>query len=188
MTDKFIDYRKQLGRTELKIRNKQLEKHVATDALMQIASRTEVENRISEIVNSNLPATMLMMDLDYFKKVNDTLGHDGGDRILEIIGNRLKKMVSMKDSVGRWGGEEFVLIMEGDIEIGTLKKRAEDIRLQFENNEISYDGKKVNLTMSIGLAKRENNELAKEWFKRADVALYTAKESGRNRVIVAQSV
>lgn len=125
--------------------------------------------------------SFLFLDVDHFKKINDTHGHDVGDEVLKKVADTLKKDLRVGDIVARWGGEEFVAILLGANE-EQAKMKAEQIRgevekIVFENPE----GLKV--TISIGVSEFESGKTFEDLVKHADEALYRAKETGRNRVV-----
>lgn len=167
----------------------EMEEKIATDQLMKIASRRKLEERMKEIEKRNIHASVLFMDLDKFKEVNDNFGHGAGDEVLSVLGKRLNTHISHSrgDIVGRWGGEEFLVILSGLESKETLFQRAEDLRKMIEREPFGLDEKNLlHKTISIGAAKRKNGEAWEKWLERADNALYQAKESGRNKVVVAE--
>jgi diguanylate cyclase (GGDEF)-like protein len=127
--------------------------------------------------------SLLVFDLDHFKRVNDTHGHDAGDKVLIEIAGILKMAVNAnKGILGRFGGEEFVALLPEQNIDGAIEL-AESIRATIEAHVIRYEGKIIRMTASIGAASiAADIEEANELFKRADKAVYLAKESGRNRV------
>jgi diguanylate cyclase (GGDEF)-like protein len=129
--------------------------------------------------------SVVMLDIDHFKKVNDTHGHPGGDQVLREVSSCLRFHVRPFDAVGRYGGEEFVLILPGATLPGAAIA-AERIRSAIEQREITHDGKSVPVTSSFGVAELQGVETPEDLIKRADVALYLAKRNGRNRVHATQ--
>jgi diguanylate cyclase (GGDEF)-like protein len=124
------------------------------------------------------PASFLMIDIDHFKQVNDTFGHDAGDvalvKLVEIISARIRKV----DTVSRFGGEEFLILL-WETDINGARIVAEDVRKIVENTKILPKGP---MTISIGMCDLTVVNDVSHWFKLADAALYVAKEKGRNRV------
>jgi len=121
-----------------------------------------------------------MLDLDHFKRVNDNYGHDFGDRVLQYVAEMIRSICRKTDNFARWGGEEF-LILAADTTADNASYLAEKIRRKIESSSIeSLD----DLTVSIGISECHREEVFQDWFKRADIALYEAKDSGRNRIAV----
>ena len=132
--------------------------------------------------------SILLIDVDHFKRVNDTYGHDAGDRVLTELGKFLKAGTRESDIVCRYGGEEFVIIMpEAQLE-GAIA-RLEHLRQGFAGKEMRHDGKPLgSITISAGLAQSTEFVTTREaLLQAADTALYAAKEAGRNRVVVADA-
>jgi len=142
-----------------------------------------VETLVANIQRKRSNAAILMLDLDYFKMVNDTYGHDTGDAVLKALSNVLKQSVRASDLVVRYGGEEFLIILldsAGD----AADKVADNIRVAVESMKVPVAGTVLQKTISIGIADFPNDsETFWQAVKFADVALYQAKERGRNRVI-----
>jgi diguanylate cyclase (GGDEF)-like protein len=126
--------------------------------------------------------SFLFFDIDHFKKINDTYGHDIGDEVLKKVADLLKSSLRVGDIVARWGGEEFVAILFGAKE-KDAKTKAEEIRKKVE--EMSFDNPAdLKITMSIGVAEFEIGKNFEDMVKHSDEALYKAKETGRNKVVV----
>lgn len=127
-------------------------------------------------------AAIIMCDIDHFKKVNDTYGHNTGDEILKLISDTLVHSVGIDDEVVRWGGEEFIILLpKKDIEYAA--KLAEIIRKRVEAAECIFEDMRIKVTMSFGVNSISYETSPEENVKLADNKLYIAKESGRNRVI-----
>jgi len=123
--------------------------------------------------------SVIMFDIDHFKLVNDTFGHDVGDRVLVNIAHLVENMIRDIDSFARWGGEEFIILTpNNDIDGATLL--AERIRRTIELNDFTPV---KTLTSSFGVIQYNKNEEKTSFFKRVDEALYAAKYQGRNRVV-----
>jgi diguanylate cyclase (GGDEF)-like protein/hemerythrin-like metal-binding protein len=127
----------------------------------------------------NEPLTMILLDLDHFKNINDTWGHPVGDIVLKETSEIISSAIRKSDYVFRVGGEEFVVLMP-KTEINDALVLADKIRIEVENNDYSI-AKKV--TVSIGAAQKYKSESLDNWYARTDKALYFAKESGRNCVV-----
>ena len=123
------------------------------------------------------PLSMMMMDIDHFKSVNDTFGHDAGDEVLVSIADILKKWTRKTDVVGRWGGEEFMIVFQTDAPGAAAS--AEKLRAMIAETEHGRAGK---VTASFGVAQYVDKDTIDTLVKRADQCLYRAKEKGRNRV------
>jgi diguanylate cyclase (GGDEF)-like protein len=132
--------------------------------------------------------SLLFIDIDYFKSVNDRLGHAGGDHCLRQVAAALRGALDPGDMLGRYGGEEFVVLLPGR---GGVEARdmAERLREAVERCEFEFEGHSERMTVSIGVATRlERESTPAAAVKRADTALYAAKHDGRNRVHVAPAV
>lgn len=128
----------------------------------------------------NIPLSLIIFDIDHFKKVNDTFGHDAGDHVLQEVVDMSKKQIRQIDFLCRWGGEEFVLLLpETGIESAQIV--AERLRSTVEKLEFSIPS---NITISFGLSQFHTSDSPETLIKRADIALYEAKQDGRNRVAV----
>ena len=133
------------------------------------------------IAGSGKTMSVFICDIDKFKRVNDTYGHNAGDDVLIFTSQLLESFCGDKDSVYRWGGEEFVMVMR-DTDLDGAVKKAEEIRLKLQGSEIIADGNKINCTMSFGCCLFEPSKSIEENISNADERLYTAKETGRNKV------
>jgi len=122
--------------------------------------------------------SIIIMDIDFFKKVNDKYGHKVGDNVLVKIAEILKKNTRNLDVLGRWGGEEFLIICT-ETDINKAIVIAQKIRLKIEKHNFSIAG---HLTCSFGVSQYNKNDKNESTFRRADKALYKAKNSGRNKV------
>jgi two-component system, cell cycle response regulator len=160
-----------------------------TDGLTGLHNRRYMESHLATLVEQSAarvkPLTVLVLDIDYFKSVNDTHGHHAGDDVLREFAQRLKKSIRGIDLACRYGGEEFVVVMpDTDLAIATMV--AERLRRRIASEPFSIDEGKaaVEITISVGLATRTtNDDTAANILKRADQALYRAKRDGRNRVV-----
>jgi diguanylate cyclase (GGDEF)-like protein len=134
----------------------------------------------------NRPFSCMMLDLDHFKKINDNYGHHVGDQILQEFANRCKDSVREVDVVGRYGGEELIIIMpETDIIAALLV--AERLRAAVCENPVQISDQKLCITVSIGVAQKDENTFQLETLvARADQAMYIAKHKGRNRVAISK--
>ena len=140
------------------------------------------------LANANIrrsPLSLMILDIDFFKRVNDTYGHDCGDEVLKGFADRMRAIVRGGDLLCRLGGEEFVIVMP-NVAAPLARRIAERARLAVEQEPFIIDsaGKSIPVTVSIGLAECEPASDAVSLYKRADKALYRAKSEGRNRVCV----
>lgn len=127
----------------------------------------------------------MLFDIDYFKKINDSLGHDAGDLVLSELSRIINEQVRQTDIFGRWGGEEFILICS-QISEERLITLADKLRETIEQHNFIIDGESIKVTVSIGATKVKATETFDAVFKRTDKALYNAKNSGRNQVRFAR--
>lgn len=175
------------NRTEVDYEDELLRK-ATTDALTGIANRHYFMNRSREellfVKRANTLVGMVMMDIDHFKKVNDTYGHQAGDYVLSQFASLVDKRIRGEDIFGRYGGEEFAILMRGDMEPPGAKIFCERIRKTIEEFEFSFNGTLIPVTVSIGLCLKNGGDVQTldELIHDADKALYKAKQSGRNRV------
>ena len=126
----------------------------------------------------------MMLDIDHFKRVNDTYGHQAGDKVIKMLAALIKRCVRETDLAGRYGGEEFAIILT-DSTLENATRVAERIRGLAELLEVEHDGQTITFTVSLGLAQFEQSlDSPMVWLEQADQALYRAKESGRNQYCV----
>jgi diguanylate cyclase len=175
--------------TKRKIMEKDLEILATTDPLTGAKNRRSFLNLFkSELSRSkryNYNFALLMMDIDHFKKINDTYGHDIGDKVIKLLVAESHSILRSSDSFGRWGGEEFIMLFpETDHHQATVV--AERLRGALAKSELVTDnGTILNFTVSIGFTIVEDkNILVDDIIKKADDALFVAKEQGRNRVVL----
>ncbi len=145
------------------------------------ALETKLEGLVAKKERSDVPASLIILDLDHFKAVNDAHGHAVGDQILCSVTEILNLRIRATDSLYRIGGEEFVVVLEGQ-EIDRAAHLAEQLRTLVEANELVPDRA---VTISLGVAQLLDSESCGDWLQRADDALFRAKESGRNSTRLA---
>ena len=162
--------------------NAELENLLSHDPLTNVRSRSYFFD-VAAKGSPNEAAVVLMIDADHFKQINDTYGHQTGDKALQHLSDLISLQCRKTDIVARLGGEEFGIYMP-NTEIGTARVVAERIRTQIAGNPLVVDGTEISLSTSIGVALRQPGERIESALKRADMALYRAKEDGRNRVTV----
>ncbi len=161
------------------------QKDVLTDALTGIANRRayefELRRRITQWERDGTPLTLILLDIDQFKKLNDRYGHPAGDAVLKGVADVLQKTIRKTDLCCRYGGEEFSVILPG-ISFAEAEDVAERIRTLIEAHKFCFNGLILRTTISLGFAQIQAGEEIGPFINRADAALYNSKESGRNRV------
>jgi diguanylate cyclase (GGDEF)-like protein len=144
-----------------------------------------LDREVNHAVLSKKSLGVVMADIDHFKKINDSLGHQAGDAVLRGVSHELSQSIRGRDSVGRYGGEEFLLVFPG-CEANELVNLAERLRKHIASVEIDHAGKKIQVTISVGATLVTGNDETdiNAIVKEADDALYSAKKAGRNQVKV----
>lgn len=157
------------------------------DQLTSLANRRKINEVMKESILNHIRYknvfSIILLDVDYFKVINDTYGHIIGDSVLQQIASLLKNSSRNLDLVGRWGGEEFILILK-ETNLTNARNLARKICLTIANHTFDIQ---LKLTASFGVAEYSDGESIDELFKRTDKALYKAKNNGRNRVEVSLS-
>jgi diguanylate cyclase (GGDEF)-like protein len=184
MTEKVDLLEKQSKSFEKRIQEQQ-EKSLQ-DALTKLNNRAAFdeyfEREIERFHNKKFELAIVVMDLDDFKRINDTYGHTAGDKTLQVISSTLRKYIGKEAFIARYGGEEFVLIFSG-INQENLLEKLNKLRLQVAKLPFKFRGSKVSITTSMGASHIQQNDNVHMAFERADGALYQAKEKGKNNVI-----
>jgi two-component system cell cycle response regulator len=169
-------------------KNKQLEELALTDALTGLPNRRAIEDwaatQLSNAARHGFPFWVALADLDHFKQVNDTFGHDAGDAVLKTFSNILKGSLRRGDLCGRLGGEEFLLVLTHTDKANALKV-IDRVRMALSSTPVTFGGCTIAVTASFGLAGFDGNQKASPFGclrELADAALYSAKRSGRNRI------
>ncbi len=197
-----VDKNELLARARTQVRRRRYTDHLRdnvqhsieaaiTDGLTGLHNRRYMESHLQTLAEQaaarSKPLALMILDIDYFKSINDTYGHDCGDDVLREFAVRIRKSIRGIDLACRYGGEEFVIVMpETDMHVASMV--AERLRRSIAGEPFSIDRghKKIEVTISIGLATLEKKgEPIADVLKRADVALYRAKHDGRNRVVAA---
>ncbi|GLI54529.1 hypothetical protein PM10SUCC1_00440 [Propionigenium maris DSM 9537] len=165
---------------EIKRKNQQLNILSEIDPLTGLKNRRaihkDIKNEMKRSSRYGTPMSVLLMDVDYFKRINDTYGHSVGDKVLSELSQLLRENVRATDSVARWGGDE-VLILAANIDLQEAIKFGEKLRRKVEEFDFTGIG---GLTVSIGISQRKPGEPFNKLYERVDEALYSAKKSGRN--------
>lgn len=166
---------------------RELQLKAETDALTGVANRhyfvTAIERECARSVRYGEPFSVAIVDLDYFKNINDQLGHHAGDSVLLAVADLIYRCLRTSDLLSRYGGDEFVVLLPQTVEEGALEV-CERIRESVANSSVVVEGQEVRVSVSIGIAthKAGNDTDWQELLKQADTALYDAKKQGRNRV------
>jgi len=163
---------------------KLLEELYITDPLTKLYNRAHFDEVVNFIVKhqrkTDTDFVLVITDIDHFKSINDTYGHQIGDEALVSVANTLKDSLREDDLIARWGGEEFVIMLK-NVTLDEAKTIIEKVRASVEKNKINGT---INATASFGITKYILGEDIKKTFKRVDDALYEAKKSGRNRAVL----
>ena len=157
------------------------------DPLTMLPNRMAFDERITLEINrckrNNENICIAMWDLDHFKKVNDTYGHDAGDRVLKLLAKIIITRVRKVDMFSRIGGEEFVLLMP-DTSLENALNLNNQLRDSLANSGFHYDGSPCPVTASVGIARIEEYDNSESVMRKADEALYKSKKEGRNRCTI----
>lgn len=172
---------------QLKMESEQerLEDEASYDPLTHFLNRRSMDERLNHthrnaIIN-DVPYSLIMADIDHFKIFNDTYGHDCGDFVLQNISKIISAQIRAKDSVCRWGGEEFLILVNDGPEIAV--EVADRIRAAIESYEFCYEGKVLHVTITLGVSGYYSSAKVKTLIEIADKRLYKGKENGRNQVV-----
>lgn len=156
-----------------------------TDPLTGIANRRQFDERLQQLCDmsprNKEPFSLVLGDIDYFKKINDQYGHQAGDQVLCLLGERFRQNVKGKDLAARYGGEEFALLLP-NTPLSAAISFADTLRKLICENKINLEGNEQTITMSFGVAQFDFQETPKSLIGRADENLYRSKEAGRNTV------
>ncbi|MDY0360500.1 MAG: GGDEF domain-containing protein [Desulforegulaceae bacterium] len=168
------------------IRLKSLEDAASIDGLTECYNRRELDKKLEEQFSISKRYrkffSLIMFDIDHFKNLNDSYGHDSGDKVLKELSLRIRKAIRTEDNIFRYGGEEFVVILpETDEQNAALL--ANRLRREISDTPFILNGEKVFVTSSFGVASSFDSNSPSEILKNADSLLYKAKNSGRNRVM-----
>jgi diguanylate cyclase (GGDEF)-like protein len=173
---------------ELQQRNEELQRQAATDPLTGLANRRMLDDvlarELAQAQRQGSRVSVLLLDIDHFKKFNDTHGHQAGDRVLRKVADAIRQLVRKSDVCARFGGEELAVVLPFTIMEGA-RKVADRMRQAVNDLAVEWEGNRLSVTVSIGgvtLTGSATAAAAKEALRAADEAMYRAKEEGRNRV------
>ncbi len=169
--------------------NLKLESMSRTDALTQLYNRGYweecFEKEFRRCNRYDHQCTLIIFDIDHFKKINDTFGHQAGDKVICRVAELSQRMLRNSDVCGRYGGEEFVVFLP-NTQLDSAEVLAERIRKRIEEQVILHEEEEIRFTVSLGVSElREEMETYEQWIAAADKALYQSKEQGRNRITLA---
>lgn len=178
------------SKSKLYKENRKLKESSSIDSLTKLYNRAFIDYQIVTSINEantfDIGLGILFIDIDHFKAVNDTYGHLAGDQVLQMISKTLALNVRAHDFVGRYGGEEFIILLR-DIDRPSLQMVAQKLRILVQEATTFIDDiNPLNVTISIGGAMYSNTHTKATWVKQADNAMYQAKAQGRNRVVIAK--
>jgi diguanylate cyclase (GGDEF)-like protein/PAS domain S-box-containing protein len=166
-------------------RVRELEQLALLDSLTQLANRTyllrEIEARFEEMRRYGIPFGLLFMDIDFFKRFNDSYGHDVGDAVLKLVANTFVANSRAFDVYGRWGGEEFVGVIRS-IDAEDLAALGNRMRVLVNQSFLMHDEARLGVSISLGATVAHPDDTAESLIKRADQLLYRSKKEGRNRL------
>jgi diguanylate cyclase (GGDEF)-like protein len=156
-----------------------------TDKLTGAASRQVFDIIFDRAVKAaerrTRPLSMINIDIDHFKAINDSYGHQGGDVVIQTVADLIRRNIREADTLCRWGGEEFLLLLD-DCSLDDANTRAETIRQAIRDNSIQFGRDQISVTISLGVAQHRPGEALLALISRSDAALYAAKQEGRDRV------
>lgn len=167
-----------------------LRQQVHNDALTDVGNRAYLERRLRAIVaeaayRGASDAAIALIDIDHFKCVNDTHGHETGDRVLRMVASTLKASLRASDGLGRWGGEEFLVLFDGIPDDASLTAACEKVRHLVGWSRLDLaDGPSISVTLSLGATHVRTDDTPESMVSRADALMYQSKAAGRDRVTV----
>jgi diguanylate cyclase (GGDEF)-like protein len=173
-----------INRLQLKAANERLEHLSQTDGLTQLHNRRHwqmcMQREFDRHTRYGEPTTLVMIDIDNFKRINDTYGHLAGDKVIQHVSHILQQSLRETDCAGRYGGEEFSVVLANTNAQDSLNF-ADRLREKIASSEMRYESVKISVTVSIGISDiNEELENSAKWLANADNALYQAKQAGRN--------
>ncbi|NBX93026.1 MAG: sensor domain-containing diguanylate cyclase [Proteobacteria bacterium] len=187
-----LTFRNVSAEVMLQLKYEERKKESVTDGLTRMFNKTYLEEHLKKLLKNSLrekrPLTLIMGDVDHFKRVNDTYGHQAGDYVLKLVATIIKNMMRETDLAGRFGGEEFMFILN-NCDADGAKIFCERLRKNIESTLFIFEGKRIPITISLGTSSLmlgwsqdvNLDELQTNLIHQADSALYQAKANGRNR-------
>lgn len=170
------------------LRARRLSELMSQDGLTGLLKHASIKDRLAQELDRarrhGEPVTAVMVDIDFFKRINDSWGHPMGDQVIKTLGQMLRQRLRRQDSVGRYGGEEFLAVLP-ECSAADARRLLDDIRQRFGEVTFTGGGRSFNVTLSAGIASSEMFRTEQDILAAADAALYQAKNSGRNRVATA---
>jgi diguanylate cyclase (GGDEF)-like protein len=184
---RYVNERLQTQLIEIGLLQSKLREQAIRDSLTNLFNRRYLEEtldrELSRAGRENYPVCIIMIDLDHFKKVNDTYGHEAGDLVLKAIADTLSEQSRRGDFACRYGGEEFVIAMP-NITMETAYERAEKLRQALTLLRVPFEYYELSVTISVGIAcYPENGGTRDEILRAADQAMYAAKDAGRDHIL-----
>ncbi|OMH25586.1 sensor domain-containing diguanylate cyclase [Motiliproteus sp. MSK22-1] len=178
-----------INKLQLREVNAELEHLSRTDRLTQLFNRgyweEQLDKEFSRFKRTGAVSSLVMFDIDHFKKINDTYGHQAGDEVIREVSRWVRKVARTTDVVGRYGGEEFAVILL-NTDAAQARYFSERLRRRIEEGLVSYEADEIKFTISLGVAEADSHmESYEDWLQLADKALYQSKNNGRNCLTVA---
>jgi len=174
------------ARSEIRLQRRQIQSYMTqarTDELTGLPNRRvfeqELRKRLAQWQRQHIPLTLMLVDVDHFKRFNDYHGHQAGDKVLQEVARLLQQTTREMDVVTRYGGEEFAVVLPGTT-LDEGKQSGERIREAVAAYVVSFDGSTLSVTISVGVAQARKDESTKAFVERVDKCLYAAKKAGRN--------
>ena len=178
----LIYYTKYLIKSVISSEEK-LREAALVDRLTRLYNRHYMFDRLSEVTAEDRLYVLAMVDIDGFKQINDTYGHNGGDEVLQVVSERMRS-VCTDCEISRWGGEEFLMIF--DLPLEEAIQKLEKLRISIESSPVLFDGREIYVTITIGAAARSSGQSLDAWVGEADSRLYYGKQNGKNRIIAEE--
>lgn len=173
--------------TKYKLKEQLLQIESLTDPLTGLYNRKGIIKKIDKAIKifekTNKPFAIIIGDIDHFKKINDVYGHAAGDMVLVRIGGILKQSLRESDSVGRYGGEEFIIVLKSD-KIDQIYKRIEQIKNAIQETLFMYEKNVIKVTMTFGIQLYDGTKTIEQVISEADSAMYDGKNKGRSEIVI----